>query len=76
MIVFQVSLNFDPAKEILNAMSDLYFNEKGHYSKENTSGNEDFHSPILQTFQFGPEQCDNENHEKETTAVARRNSSK
>ena len=57
-------------------MSDLYFNEKGHYSQKNTSGNEDFDPPILQPFQFGPEQCDNENHEKETTVVARRNSSK
>ena len=48
-------------------MSDLYFNEEMDYSEENTSDNEDFHSTILQPFQFEPEQkkmCGNENHEK------------
>ena len=39
-----------------NTMSDLYFNEKSHCSEENTSDNEDFHSTILQPFQFEREQ--------------------
>ena len=30
-----------------NTMSDLYLNEESHYSQENTSSNEDFHSTIL-----------------------------
>ena len=56
MIVFQVSLNFDPVKEILsNAMSDLYFNEEGDYSRENASDNENLFT-ILQPSQFEPEQ--------------------
>ena len=33
-------------------ISDLYFNAESHYSEENTSDNEDFHSTILQQFQF------------------------
>ena len=37
-------------------MSDLYFNEKSDYSKENTSDNEDFHFTILQPTQFELEQ--------------------
>ena len=57
-------------------MSDLYFNEESDYSEENTSGNEDFRTIILQPFQFEPEQektCVNESPEKETTeAVVRR----
>ena len=36
-------------------MSDLCFNEESD-SEENTSDNEDFHSTILQSFQFEPEQ--------------------
>ena len=75
MIVFQISLNFDAAKEILK----IHFNEEGNYSEEITSNNEDFRSTILQSFQFEPEQkktCSNESHEKETTkAVVRRYSS-
>ena len=56
MIVFQVSLNFDPVKEILsNAMSDLYFNEEGDYSRENASDSENLFT-ILQPSQFEPEQ--------------------
>ena len=50
-------------------MSDLYFNEESDYSQENTIGNEDFRSAVLQPFQFEPEQkktCGNENHEKKT----------
>ena len=32
--VFQVSINFDPVKEILkNRISDLYFNEDSDYSE-------------------------------------------
>ena len=45
MIVFQVSLNFNPEKEILkirSTMSDLYFNKESDYSEENVSANEDF----------------------------------
>ena len=37
-------------------MSDLCFNEESDYSEENTSGSEDFHCTILQSFQFEPEQ--------------------
>ena len=57
MIVFQVSLNFDPSKEILteNTMQHLHFNEESDNSEERTSGNEDFCSTILQPFQFEPE---------------------
>ena len=57
-------------------MPDFYFNEESHYSEENTSCNEDFHSTVFQPFQFEPEQkktCHNESHEKETTqTVVRR----
>ena len=55
-------------------MSDLHFTEESHYSEENTSENEDFHSTFLQPFQFEFEQkqtCDNESHEKETSEVVR-----
>ena len=79
MMVFQVSLNFDPAKKNTeNMMPDLYFNGKA--KEGTTSENEDFCLAILQPFQFEPEQkktCGNESHEKETTeAVVRRCSSK
>ena len=38
MIVFQVSLNFDPVKKNTeNTMSHLHFNEENDYSEENTS---------------------------------------
>ena len=61
-------------------MSDLYFNKESKYSEEKSNDNEDFHSNILQPFQFEPEQkkmCDNAGLEKETTeAVVRRSSSK
>ena len=53
-------------------MSDLYFNEASDYSEENTNGNENFCSTILQPFQFEPEQkktCGNESHEKETKHI-------
>ena len=40
-------------------MSDFYFNEESDYSKENTSNNEDFHSTILQLFQFETEKKKN-----------------
>ena len=43
------------------------FHEESDYSEENKSGNEDFRSTILQTFQFEREQekkCGNESHEK------------
>ena len=60
MIVFQVSLSFDPFKktekntEIM--ISDLYFSEESNYSEEHTSGNENFCSTILQPFHFESEQ--------------------
>ena len=38
-----------------NTLSDLYYNEQRDYSVENTSDNEEFHSNILQPFQFEPE---------------------
>ena len=53
-------------------MSDLYFNKESDNSEENTTENEDFHSTILQPFQFEPEQkktCGNESHEKETKHI-------
>ena len=61
-------------------MPALYSNEESDYSEENTCDNEEFHSSILQPFQFELEQkktSGNESHEKETTeAVVRRYSSK
>ena len=39
-----------------NRMSDLYLTEENNCCEENTSDNEDFHSTILQPFQFEPEQ--------------------
>ena len=65
MIVFQVSLNFDPAKEILRI--DLYFNKEVDYSEENASDNKDFCSTIREPFKFEPEKkkmCGHESHEK------------
>ena len=38
-----------------NTLSDLYYNEQRDCSVENTSDNEEFHSNILQPFQFEPE---------------------
>ena len=60
MVVFQVSLNFDPVLEILKIWCKIYikydvrfiFNEESDYSEENTSDNEDFYSTIFQQFQF------------------------
>ena len=49
MIVFQVLLSFDPAKEILKIQYHIYI-----FMKENTSDNEDFRSTILQSFPFEP----------------------
>ena len=57
MIVFQVSLNFDPAKEILRI--DLYFNKEVDYSEENASDNKDFCSTIREPFKFEPEKKKN-----------------
>ena len=37
-------------------MPDLYFNEESDYSEVNTCDNKVFCSPILQPFQFDPEQ--------------------
>ena len=57
-------------------MSNLYFNEEKDSFEENTSGNEDFCSTILQPPQFEAEQkktYGKESHEKETgEAVVRR----
>ena len=67
MIVFQVSLNFNPVKEILNIRCQVYINEESGYSEENTSDNEDFCATIFQPFQFESEEkktCGNESHEK------------
>ena len=65
---FQVSLDFDPAKEIYGVR--FIFNEES----ENTSDNKDFRFTILLPFQFEPEQKKNmwpdESHEKETTEEA------
>ena len=71
MIVFQVSLNFDPVKEILRI--DLNFNKEVDYSEENANGSKDFPSTIHEPFQFEPEQkkiCGHESHEKEITQSA------
>ena len=46
MIVFQVSLNFDPVKEIIKSMSYLYFNKESDYSEGNTCDNEVFAPPF------------------------------
>ena len=70
-IVFQVSLNFDPVKEILRI--DLYFNKEVDYSEENASRNKEFRSTIRESFQFEPEEkkvCGHESHEKEITQSA------
>ena len=53
-------------------MPDLYFNEESDYSEVNTCDNKVFCYPILQPFQFNPEQkktCGNETHEKETINI-------
>ena len=67
-------------KNTENTMSDLYFNEESDCSEEYTSDNENFHSTILQPFQFEPtkkQKCGNESHEKETTeTIVRRYYSK
>ena len=48
MILFQVSLNFDPVKKnTQNMMSHLHFNEQNDYSEENNWKNEVFRSTIL-----------------------------
>ena len=39
-------------RNIENTISDLYFNENNHYFEEDTCDNVDFHSTILQPFQF------------------------
>ena len=39
-----------------NTMSQLFFNEEGDSSEENTVDSEVFHFTILQPFQFEPEQ--------------------
>ena len=52
MIFFQVSLNFDPLKEVLKMRCRIYWG----YSEENASDNEDFHSTIFRPFAFEPEQ--------------------
>ena len=49
MIVFQVSSNFDPVKEILKIRCHLYFNEEGDYSEESASENEVFCSTKTKT---------------------------
>ena len=46
MIVFQVSLNFDPGKKILKIRCQIYIFMK----------NKVFRSTVLQPFQFEPEQ--------------------
>ena len=57
MIVFQVSLYFDPVKEILKIRCNIYiFNEGSNYSEESTCDDELFRPTILQPFQFEPEQ--------------------
>ena len=68
-ILFLVDKSWSSERNAENKISDSYFNEESDYSKENTSDNLDFHSTILQTFQFEFQQkkiVDNESHEKET----------
>ena len=71
MIVFQVSLSFDPAKEILKIQCNIV---------QSASDNEDFRSTILNHFSlslYRKNMCGNESHEKETLeAVVRRYPSK
>ena len=76
MIVFQVSLNFDTAKEILKIRFQIYI----IILRKIQAKMKTFHFTILQSFQFELEQKktgDNESHEKGTTeAVVDKNSSK
>ena len=66
MIVFQVSLNFDPAKEILKIMKKGIILRKIHVTIKY------FVPPFLKPFQFEPEQkktYPNESQGKETKHV-------
>ena len=79
MIVFQVSLNFCPMKEIPKIQCRIYILMKRVIILSKIQAAMKAFT-ILQTFQFGLEQkktCYNESHEKETTeAVVYRYSSK
>ena len=48
MIVFQVFIKFWCSEKNTENMSNLYFNEEGDYSEENTCDNEVFRSFSLQ----------------------------
>ena len=74
IVFFQVLLNFDPVKQILEIRCQIYnlMNKESDYSDENTSDNENLCSTILQTIQFDHERketCGNESHEKETKHI-------
>ena len=57
MIVFQVSLNFDPAKEILKIRCQLYIlMKKVNIWRKLQATMKTFHYTILQPFQFESEQ--------------------
>ena len=69
MIVFQISLNFDPAKEMLKLR---YFTEESDYSEKNTSENTSglslHHSSTIYKLSLNKKKtCGNESHERETT---------
>ena len=64
--------NFDPVKEILNAMSDLYFNKDSYYSEENTCAMKSFAALFFNHFSLSlnrKETGGNENHGKETKHI-------
>ena len=67
MVFFEVSLDFDKAREMLKIRCQIYILIKKvlKNSEENTSDNEEFCSIILQPFPFETEQkkpCGNERH--------------
>ena len=76
MIVFQVSLNFDPAKEILKIRFQIYIlMKKVIILRKIHAEMKTFTPPLFN--QFEKETDDNESHDKGITeAVVRRNSSK
>ena len=72
MIVFQVSLIFDPVKEILRIRCQIYFLIKWLFWGKYICDSKVFRSITFQPFQYEPEQkkaCDNESDEEETKHI-------
>ena len=81
MIFFQVSLNFNPAKEILKMRCQIYIlMKKVIILRKIQATMKTFAPPFLNNFSLSLKRkktCGNESYEKETTeAVVRRYSSK